>query len=251
MRNDRHLAIELRKRGVSYNKICKELGIPKSTMHYWFRDLRWSQRIKKELTEKAQRLATKQMKAIAKANKKKWATWRKQHREDAKKAFPLIKSNRLFLAGLMLYWGEGDSKIENGCVRLANTNPEMIKIFTRFLQKVCQIPKEKIKASMVLYPDLNEEICKKFWSKVSNLPFSQFRKTQVIKGRHPTRKLSFGICTVYVNSRELKEKIFVWLKLYQRELKLNAGVAQRLVRLIANQDKAVQFRSPASSSRSF
>ena len=84
MRNDRHLAIKLRKRKKSYNEISRLLDIPKSTMHYWFRNLRWSKVIKKELTEKAQRLATKQMRAMAQANKKGWEAWRKMHREEAK-----------------------------------------------------------------------------------------------------------------------------------------------------------------------
>lgn len=105
MRNDKHLAIELRRRGASYNKICEELDIPKSTMHYWFRNLRWSQKVKKELTEKAQRLAQKQMKVVALANKKRWAKWRRQHREEAKKEFSTIKSNLLFVEELC-YIGE-------------------------------------------------------------------------------------------------------------------------------------------------
>jgi AcrR family transcriptional regulator len=219
MRNDRHLAIKLRKKGVSYNKISKELGIPKSTMSYWFRDKSWSQKIKKELTEKAQRLAKKQMRAMARANKRRWRVWRKQHREKAKEEFPILKSNPLFITGLMLYWGEGDSKLENGSVRLSNTDPEMIRIFSRFLQRVCRVLREKIRVYMILYPDLNEKICKKFWSKVSGIPESQFIKTQFIQGKHPTRRSANGICIVHVGSRGLKEKIFTWIKLYQRELK--------------------------------
>lgn len=69
MRNDRHLAIKLRKKGASYNKIRKELGIPKSTMNYWFRNLRWSQQIKKELTRKALYIAKKRLRLINKARR--------------------------------------------------------------------------------------------------------------------------------------------------------------------------------------
>jgi orotate phosphoribosyltransferase-like protein len=83
MRNDRHLAIKLRKKGLSYNKISKELEIPKSTLHYWFRNLKWSQEIKKELTEKAIRKATKQIRAMARANKERWIKWREMHRKKS------------------------------------------------------------------------------------------------------------------------------------------------------------------------
>lgn len=218
MRNDKHLAIELRKKGLSYNEIRRKLDIPKSTMHYWFRSLRWSKIIKKRLTKKAQRLATKRLRAVVRAQKKRWENQRKQYRKEAKKEFPILKSNPLFLAGLMLYWGEGDSKIENCAVRLSNTDPKMIKIFSLFLQKICRAPKNKIRIEPILYPDLDEEYCKIFWSRISGIPLNQFIKTQFIEGRHPTRRLSYGICNVYISSRELKEKIFIWLKLYQKEL---------------------------------
>jgi len=218
MRNDKHLAFELRKKGKSYQEIQKELKIPKSTMHYWFRDLDWSQTIKQQLIERALRLSTKRMRAIAKAQKKRWHEWRVQHRKEAANTFGELKPNPLFLAGLMLYWGEGDSNLKNGCVRLANTDPKMISIFSYFLQNVCLIPRDKIKIYMILYPDLNEASCKKFWGNASRIPQNQFQKTQFIQGRHPTKRLSHGICTVNVCSRGLKEKIFVWLNLCQKEL---------------------------------
>ena len=132
MRNDRHLAIKLRKTGKSYNKICKELGIPKSTMHYWFRDLRWSQRIKKELTKKAEIQATKRLRAVIRAQKKRWKAYRKQYQKEARKEFQTLKSNPLFLAGLMLYWGEGDNNLKYQ-VRLSNIDSRMIKLFNEFL----------------------------------------------------------------------------------------------------------------------
>lgn len=103
MRNDRHLAIKLRRKGSSYNRISKELGIPKSTMCYWFRDLRWSKIIKKKLTKKAKIQATKRLRAVIRAQKKRWKIWSKQYREEAKKEFLVLKSNPLFLTGLMLY----------------------------------------------------------------------------------------------------------------------------------------------------
>lgn len=52
MKNDKHLAIKLRKLWKSYNKISKELGIPKSTLVTWLSNAKWSIRIKKSWKEK-------------------------------------------------------------------------------------------------------------------------------------------------------------------------------------------------------
>ena len=218
MRNDRHLAIKLRKEGISYNKICKELGIPKSTMHYWFRNLRWSQQIKKELTEKAKTQSTKRLQAVIQAQRKRWKAYRKYYREEAKKEFPILRSNPLFLAGLMLYWGEGDSNLKNQ-VRLSNTDPRMIKLFNEFLQKICKASKEKIRLSLIIYPDLTDEDCKKFWSNRVKVSLNQFDKSSIIYGRHPTKRLENGICIIRVNnSPGLKEKIIIWTDLIVKDL---------------------------------
>ena len=225
MRNDRHLAIELRKRGISYNKIQKKLGIPKSTISYWFKNESWSQEIKKVLTKKALYVAKKRLRLVNKARRIKWEKWRKNARKEARKEFFYLQKDPLFLAGLMLYWGEGDSKIENGIVRLSNTDPKMIKIISLFLQQKCGVPKEKIRITLILYPDLDENKCKTLWSKVSGIPKNKFYKTQIIYGKHPTKRLKYGICNIYVASRKLKEKILIWTKLYQQELiRMNAGV---------------------------
>lgn len=218
MRNDRHLAIELRRKGLSYNAICKELDIPKSTMHYWFRSLRWSQRIKKQLARKAQLLSTKRMRAIARANKIRWAEWRHRHRKKAEREFLSLKSVPLFAAGIMLYWGEGDNKLK-GDVRLTNTNPLMIKLFNKFLKKICNIPKERIRIHLILYPDLSDKKIKNFWHKATKVPLNQFGKSSVIYGRHPTKRLENGICIIRVSaSGDLKEKIVTWINLLSKNL---------------------------------
>ena len=190
MRDDKHIAIKLRKQGKSYTKISKELGIAKSTLSDWFSGLEWSALLKQELARKANFIARKRLRLVNKQRREMWERWRQEHRDEATYQFPLFKNNPLFLAGLMLYWGEGDSLIKNGFVRLTNTHPEMITIFTSFLRDICGTPEEKIKVQMTLYPDLKEHVCKDVWMKATNLHYSQFIKTQYIKGRHPTKRLS-------------------------------------------------------------
>lgn len=152
---------------------------------------------------------------IFQTNKKKWERWHEECRQRAAKEFPSLKNNQLFLAGLMLYWGEGDKVIKNGFVRIANSDPEIIRIFYSFLRDILQLPVEKIFIKLIIYPELNDRSIRRFWSRLLNIPLSQFKKTVTIQGRHPEKRLSYGIAYVEVISRELKEKIFTWIKLYQ------------------------------------
>lgn len=79
-------------------------------------------------------------------------------------------------------------------------------------------PKNKIRATLILYPDLDEEKCIDYWSKKIALPKSQFYKTQFIKGKHPTKRLSWGICMLGCGSGQLKEKLLLWIDLMSKTL---------------------------------
>ena len=217
-RNDKHLAVRLRRLGKGYNFISKELGVPKSTLSDWFSGMTWSKVVKTKLTERANLMARKRMKILAAAQKKRWQKWREQHRLEAIKEFPELKNKPLFIAGLMLYWAEGDNGKAGSNVRLTNIDPRMIKVFINFALSLCKVPKENIRIGLLIYPDLNENICKNFWSKYTSVPVNQFHKIQVIKGRHPTKRLEYGICIVRVGGGGLKEKIRTWIDRYSREL---------------------------------
>lgn len=118
----------------------------------------------------------------------------------------------------MLYWAEGDSKPKNP-FRLTNTDPRMIALYTQFLVKALKIPKENLHPTIILYPDLSKEKCLNFWSEVIGVPESQFYKTQFIKGKHPTKRLSYGICMITCGNRQLKEKMIVWIELLSNYLR--------------------------------
>ncbi len=217
MRNDKHLAIKLRKKGKCYNKISKELGIPKSTLVSWFSKLKWSIKIKKELTRRANYIAVKRLLSSLKRRKNEWEKIRNNFREEAMKEFPILIKNPLFIAGINIYWGEGDSKLCNGLLRMSNTDPRMIDIFSQFLKNILAVPTENIRIGLTLYPDLSEIKCKNFWSEIAKIPINQFYKTQFIQGRHPTKRIEKGICMIGISSRKYKEKVKKWIDLFSKK----------------------------------
>jgi len=220
MRNDKHLAIKLRKQGASYNKISEELGIPKSTMVYWFRDEKWSKEIKETLNRRNNFIAKQRLGAYIKIRRERLDAFYEQCRKDALEEFPNLKNNPLFIAGLMLYWGEGDSNIQNCSIRLANSDSKMTALFFKFLKEIARIPEEKIKINLILYPDLDDDKCKEFWSQKTGVKISQFIRSTYIKGKHPTKRLTNGIAIIYFTNRGFKEKLFAWIKLFQQEFNI-------------------------------
>ncbi|MBI4100296.1 hypothetical protein HY439_00980 [Candidatus Microgenomates bacterium] len=216
-------AFTLRKKQRSYNTISRELGIPKSTLSNWFKADVYSSRVKKVLIKRAQEKAIEKLKLMAQANKEKWRRIHLNYRNQATQEFPKLFSMPLFGPGLMIYWGEGDKRLKNGIVRISNIDYRLLKIFIAFLRVCCQIQLGKIRLWLLLYPDLNEKICKEYWSKILGVSQEQFVKSQYILGREKKRKVDHGVCSIQVYSRELKEKIIEWINLYNQALE-RAGI---------------------------
>ncbi len=217
MRKDKNKAIELRKQNKSYNEIRQILGVSKSTLAAWFKNDPMSKKVKVILTKQNSENSRQRIKNLIKTNNIRWEKWREAARQEAKIDFKSLFKNPLFITGLMLYWGEGDSKSGNP-VRLSNTDPRMIRLYIKFLTKSLNISKKSIKIALILYPDLSENECIKFWAKITGIEKSQFYKTQFIKGKHPTKKLSHGVCMVTCGNRQLKEKFIVWIDLLSKTL---------------------------------
>lgn len=218
MRKDKEKAIELRRQNKSYKFISRELNIPLGTLAGWFKNELWSQDIRDKLGQEASLAFPDKLKLMVAANKKRWADLRKSYQEEAVKEFQKHKKDPLFLAGIMLYWGEGNKGLRGSQVKLANTDPAMIRIFYDFLKDVIAVPLEKICIWLLLYPDLLDNVQKNFWSKATGVPLSQFKNSIYIRGKHPTKRLSYGVCNIYVSSREFKDKIMTWLDLSQKML---------------------------------
>ncbi len=217
MRKDKKEALQLRSLGRSYNEIRNLLGVPKSTLSNWLHETQWSSKIKRTLAEKALKKNTIRLRNLNKIRGEHLARLYREAQNEAKEEFEYFKFHPTFIAGVTIYWGEGD-KASRHMIRVGNVDPLMIKLFVKFLCEICGISKEKIRAYLLLYPDLNSDECKKFWIKQSGLPDRNFNKCVVIQGRHKIRRLRYGVCYVGISSTYLKEKMFSWLTLLPKEL---------------------------------
>jgi predicted transcriptional regulator len=217
MRKDKKEALQLRSLGKSYSEIKNILGVPKSTLSDWLRKTQWSKKIKRILAEKAQEKNTIRLRNLNKIRGEHLARLYREARNEAREEFEYFKLYPTFISGIALYWGEGD-KLSRHLIRIGNIDPLMIRIFVEFLCEVCGIPKKAIRAYVLLYPDLDPNKCKDFWIKKSGLSAENFNKCVVIRGRHKTRRIPYGVCYVSVSSTYLKEKMRIWLTLLPKEL---------------------------------
>ena len=117
---------------------------------------------------------------------------------------------------LGLYASHGNLK-NNHSVKFTNSNPAIVKIFMKFLRVICGVPQLKIKASLIIYPDVSARMAKDFWSRFLDLPKKQFSKTTVLKSRNGSstkRHSTYGMLSLYVHNSKLLKIINEWVKEY-------------------------------------
>lgn len=221
MRKDKNLAFELRRAGKTYRQIEAELGISRSTLSDWFRDVPWSRHLKVEYTR--QTWSPEQHKRMHEARIKKLSDIYSEAENEAVREYEIFKNEPLFWAGLMVYAGEGDKRSRN-LVRITNTEFHLHKIFIRFALKYFAISRDSLRCGLILYPDLNESLCIAMWSNLLEIPKDKFHKTQVMQGKEKVKRLQYGIGMSIISSTVLKKKLQKWLALAQDERFENAAI---------------------------
>ena len=211
---DRQLAIELRKQGKTYSEIRKELSISKSTLSDWLSNLPLtSQQIKYlEKSKKNNRALGIEKIRLTKQRKREGRI--KVTYENQKVYWGKLSKRELEIAGIFLYWGEGNKRL-NGSVSLNNTDPKVMKFTLLWLKNSLLVPQEKIKVDLHLYSDMKPEEEISFWSKELNLPVSQFRKPYIKKSKRADidqKGFGHGTCALVVNDVRLKEKVMMSIK---------------------------------------
>lgn len=199
-------AIELRKKGLSYREINKSINVSKSTLSNWLKDI--------ELTvEQRKRLIRLQATAYlgAKKNQAKSLAHHNEIRESAKREALSLSSNQFFVAGLMLYWSEGDRR--TGRVQFSNSDPDMIRLMMKWFREFCNIPESKFRIGLFVHTLHIREDYLPFWSRIANLPLNQFNKPYIKPTIFSNRKnrLYEGTCVIKIHSKDLMSRIMGWL----------------------------------------
>lgn len=210
-------AISLRKRGFTLAEIAKYCDISKSTASLWLKDKAFSVTVTKQNQKRA---ALENVKRLKLMNKTRQLEREKKYAEavkEAETAYKHYKKDPLFIAGLMLYVGEGDNS-HRRLIRIANARMDVHKIFILFAIEYLGVAKAKIRFWILLYPDLNEERCMRKWSRELSLPYQQFYKNQVIQGKNKKRTLHFGVGNTIIGSTVLKYKLNRWIELSTKDL---------------------------------
>ncbi len=207
--NTKEKAIKYREQGCSYAMISEKLGLCKGTLSYWLKEIPY-----KPNKETLQRIQFAVFKSSQIAHDRKILNIKTTKRK-AKKEIGKITKRDLWLLGIGLYLGEGMKSQES--VRIINSDPEIIKIAIKWFKEICGLSTQNFNLAIHTYPDNNIKKTVAYWSKITEIPKSQFGKTQVDKRINKSvrkiGKLPYG--TAHLTIRAWGEERF-GVKLHRR-----------------------------------
>lgn len=209
----RHLkeqCIALRKNGNSLKDVESALGVPRSILSYWFKNIQLTKAQKNKLDKRWRNaLVTAREKASA------WHRQQRLNRIAAAETSATISLSRLprnsievqELALAMLYLGEGMKKSDNTC--LGNSDPRIVRYFVHSINQLYGVPLEKMQCYLHLRADQDGEKCIDFWSKVTEIPRMNFKKP-IYDSRTKGRKTYDhyqGVCIVHCGNVAIVRKL--------------------------------------------
>ena len=203
-------AIGMRKRGAALRDVEKRLGIPKSTLNYWFKDAQLSEYHRKNLKNPHNNALVKaRIKAV------KWHNAQKANRlqlaaEQAAQTIANldIKNDAVAeLALAILYLGEGSKK--SLVTALGNSDPTILRFFVALLQRLYNIPISKFRCYLHLRADQDPQKMTRYWSRQLGISVTNFGKPILDKrtiGRatYPHYK---GVCIVECSRVAIQRKL--------------------------------------------
>lgn len=207
--NEKVEAIRLRKLGKSYSEIRKKVKISKGTLSLWLRDIKLTPKQEKRIYVE---LRQKNAYRLAKSNQEKRIKRTKEIIKQAKQEVPLYLRTPLFLAGLMLYWAEGDKSDERAEVKFTNSDPAMIKFIMKWFREICKVPEEKFRITLHIHELHCRKDIENYWSKITNISLSRFHKTFIkpTSLKHRKNRLYNGTCAIRINDVDLFRRIKGW-----------------------------------------
>ncbi|MGH3244848.1 MAG: hypothetical protein ACRDOI_01335 [Trebonia sp.] len=182
----RQKARELRTQGLSYNEIVAQLGVSKSSVSLWVRDLPCPERFAYVLNERRQE-------GLRKYNEARSAQ-RAAETEASAAEIGELTDRELLIAGAIAYWCEGTkSKPYRQASRVVfmNSDSGLIRFFLRFLQ-AAGIDRDDLILRVSIHENADAEAAQRFWVEVTGVNPTQFRSPTLKHHNPKTVRMNVG-----------------------------------------------------------
>lgn len=182
----REQARELRTQGLSYNEIVARLGVSKSSVSLWVRDIPCPERFRYVHNER-------RVEGLRKYNECR-AAERMAESQAAAAEIGELTDRELLIAGAIAYWCEGTkSKPYRHADRVVfmNSDPGLIRFFLRFLE-AAGVERDDLILRVCIHENADAEAAQRFWVEVTGVSPSQFRSPTLKRHNPKTVRMNVG-----------------------------------------------------------
>lgn len=195
---------------MSVKEIARVVGVAPSSVSLWVRDIPLTTDQLESLRQRNPAY-NRQLRG-ANRNAERGRARRLAAQEDGR--WRVRQEDPLFIAGVMLYWAEGDKSSRNAA-RISNSDPEVLRLFMRFLRECFDVPDERISVTCNLFADhLDRQLeIEEFWLDALDLPYTRLCKSFVnvyskYSQKKRRNKLPYGTTRVTAHSTQVVQSIF-------------------------------------------
>ena len=202
----REKARELRvERRLSIVEIAERLGLPKTTIFYWVRDIPL-QRPRRESPD-----------AGAGAMQRKCRLRREEAYREGRESFDVLcAADRTFRDFVCMYIGEGYKRNRNR-VAIGNSDPRVVVLATRWVRALSS---KKLRFSVQVHEDQDLRQLSEFWASTLGIDPREVRLQRKsnsgrLHGRHWRSR--YGVLTVTACDTLLRARLQAWMDCVQSE----------------------------------
>ncbi|WFB07710.1 hypothetical protein LRS74_12085 [Streptomyces sp. LX-29] len=179
-------ARELRRAGRTYDEIVAELGVAKSSVSLWVRDLPKPQKTAEQMhTMREARWAPhRRTQAIKRARTK----------LSAANEIGAMTDRELFLVGVGLYWSEGGKSKPyrtTECVAFVNSDPSMIQVYLAWLA-LLDVGCERLRFRVMIHESADVAAAERYWADLVGIKVSALDKTTLKRHNPKTVRKNVG-----------------------------------------------------------
>lgn len=215
---EKEKAIELRKKGYSYNEILHEVAVAKSSLSLWLKDLPLTQSEKEYLhTRKGGNISRGRIKVATILHEKRLKR-DEIVRKEATDEYERYKKDELFKIGVALYWAEGAKR--NTYFAFSNSDYKMMRVMVSWIEKIHEVKRNNLHVYLYIHKPYAHENCEGFWSEKLSIPLTCFRKTTYKPTNKQVKKRpQYKGCLriVVPKSSTLLKKMKVWQNMLAKE----------------------------------
>src|SRR5262245_33598867 len=184
-------ARDLRRNGMAYKEIAAMLGVSKSSVSLWVRDMPRPERLSYEECAKRQAAAVE---AYWSAERRRRADAREAVRAAERAHIGTLVERDILMAGAIAYLCEGTKSKpyrRSGHVTFINSDPGLVRFYLRFLRSA-GVKDDQLVFRLSIHESADIGAAQEFWQRITGADTSQFYRPNLKRHNPQTVRLNTG-----------------------------------------------------------